>query len=170
MAEENKKKMDAMQAKLDNYASEGFGKDEKHGDRNDSVEKEVRVRASKRVALIRNAEKLAPEIAEKFDSLSDEEVRKAVIKHRHANADLKGKSSTYIESRFDHMCEALEDSDGSEMRQSAGRSFLGARKDSEDEQDEKSSRYDNADPQAARSKMIKESQSAWASDLTAKKK
>lgn len=156
-----RKKLDSMRARVDNMAAESMGKDEKHADRGDSMTDKVRLR----VKLERRAEKLVPAtIAHKFDSMSDNEIRAAVIKHRHPNADLDGKSRHYIESRFDHMCEDFEDEAPAADRREAGRRMLEIRTDGEDGE-----RFD-ADPSQARAKMLKSGREEWKSPLSASKK
>jgi hypothetical protein len=154
------KKMDKMEGKLDAMAAESFGKEEKHGDRKDSVSAQVR----KRVKLERTAEKIVPEMARRFDSLSDVGIRKAVIKHFSPNADLQGKSADYIEARFDSLCEKMEDEGVSEYRREMGRGMLGI------SGDERMDAQQEVDPTAARIKMIKQDREAYKSDLSAKKR
>src|SRR5579875_1982482 len=161
--DEARKKVDSLQGKLDAYAAESMGKDEKRGDSKDFSQ---RVRA--RVILERQAEKLVPfEVAKKFDSMSDDQIRKAVIKHHSPKAELDGKSTVYLQSRFDHLCESLEDEDGStSLRAEAGRRMLGIRTDS----DEREDGAEEVDPNQARLKMIQSSRDFYKSDLSARKK
>lgn len=171
---EMQKKMDAMQAKLDNYASEGFGKNEKKGDRNDSSKEQIRAR----VRLERQAEKMVPaETVAKFDSMSDDEVRMAVIQHHHPKADLKGKSTEYLASRFDHMAEVFdrdyEDEDRAEKRRDFGRAAAGVETRTDGADDESGDRFDgdrDYDPNKARLKMIQSGREEHRSDLSATKK
>lgn len=157
-----KQDMEAMKAKLDNYASMSMGKDEKRGDRKDSSQAQVRAR----VKLERTAEKLVPfEVAQKFDGMSDDEIRSAVIKHKAPNADLEGKSTIYLQSRFDHLCEMLEEDSSSEFRKEAGRHMLGAARTDGVKED----KYD-ADPAQARIKMITSGREEYKSSLSASKK
>ena len=158
------KKLDALEGKMDAFASEGFGKNEKKGDRKDSASNsQGAVRA--RVKLERNAEKMVPyEVAQKFDSMSDNEIRAAVIKHHNPRADLEGKSHVYIQARFDSMCESIEETDTSEYRKEMGRRMLGI--DGEDRMDGS----EEVDPNAARLRMIKAGREEFKSNLSATKK
>ena len=162
-----RRKFDHFRAKFDNFAAESFGKDEKHADRGDSAsQKAVR----ERVKLERLAEKLVPsQIVAKFDSMSDDQVRATVIKHRHPKADLSGKSSDYLQMRFDTLCEDFEyvDEDARSLRRDAGRRMLGLdRNDAEGEEHQDS----EIDPNQARLKMIKTSRDEYKSNLSATKK
>jgi hypothetical protein len=160
--EESKKKMDSLQEKVDAYANASFGKGEKK-DRQDAADAEQRKAEMRaRITLERTAEKLVPfEVAKKFDSMSDDEIRSAVIKHRNPALDLKGKSSVYLEARFDSLVEEL--GDDSESRKTAGRAFLGA---GEKRLDSK----EDSDPEAARRKMTADSTALWQAPLSANKK
>ena len=158
---EMKDKYDAAMGKLDAMASASMGAGEAKPDRMDSTEKRIRAR----VKLERQAEKLVPyELAKKFDSMTDDQIRATVIKHRHSKADLEGKSSVYLQSRFDSILESNEE-EGSESRKNAGRAMLGL-------VDENGNRMDSAevDPTSARQKMISSTRALWQSDLSAKRK
>lgn len=166
---EMQKKMDSLQAKLDNYAASSMGKDEKHADRKDAKETKIQIR--ERVKLERNAEKMVPrETALKFDSMSDDEIRAEVIKHHHPKADLEGKSSTYLQSRFDHMCENFEDEESTESRREVGRRFMGS-EERVDGAEDGEGRFDGeVDPSKARLKMIQEGRAGYKANLAATKK
>lgn len=159
-------KYDSMQAKLDSMANTSMGAGEKKGDaeadekKKDAEEKERKDSIRERVRLERQAEKLVPvEVANKFDSMSDDEVRAAVIKHRDPRFDSKGKSSVYLQARFDNMLATIDE--GEDTRKAMGRELMaGQRMDS----------TEKADPSAARLKMIQESRQGWTQPLTAQKK
>lgn len=173
-----KDSMDAMQAKIDAYASETMGKGEAKGDDDEDEKNEKKDGEGKeekkdsamadqiraRVRLERSAEKLVPfEISKKFDSMSDDEIRVAVIQHRNPRAELKGKSSVYLQSRFDSLVE-LADEEGSENRARAGRALMGAegRMDSKEHAD--------VSPEKARLAMISGTRELWKQPLSASKK
>jgi hypothetical protein len=160
---------DGMMGKIDAFASSSMGTKEAKPDRQDSaIEARVEKRARARASLERQAEKFVPaSVAKKFDSMSDDEIRKSVIVARQPGAKLEGKSAVYLESRFDSIVESLED-EGTSIRQDAGRRMLGlvgkdGRTDSEDG-------TETPDPAAARLKMIKESRELHKGNLSAFKK
>jgi len=111
-----------------------------------------------RVRLEKIAEQLVPStLSSRFDSLSDDEIRATVIKHRCPKADLHGKSSVYLQSRFDTIAESLEES--VQKRKEMGSALL-SRMDSEQE----------LSPHTARLKMVNNSRNEWKSPLSAVKK
>jgi len=153
-------KNDAMQAKLDEMASATLATPEKKPDAMEPARMDS-VRA--RVKLERKCEKLVGrEVAEKFDSMSDDEIRCAVISHRHPKAELVGKSSIYIQTRFDSIVESEEENAGKEIRTNMGRELMGTRMDSKDR--------GNVDPNQARLNSINASRDLWKQPLTASKK
>ncbi|CAM6004903.1 unnamed protein product [Sphagnum balticum] len=164
MKKDMKDMFDSMMGKMDAMASATMNEGEMKPDRMDSKDAKSVIRA--RVKLERQAEKLVPyEIAKKFDSMSDDQIRASVIKHKSPKADLEGKSSVYLQSRFDGLLETLEES-GAETRRHAGRAMLGL-------VSENGKRIDSVegevDPDSARRTMIKASQDLWKSDLSRKK-
>jgi hypothetical protein len=159
---EVKDKYDSAMAKLDEMAASTMKEGEAKPDRQDSVEKKVRAR----VKLELQARNLVPfEVAKKFDSMKDDEIRKTVIKHRHPKADLDEKSGAYIQSRFDSVVESVEEL-SSETRSKVGRAMLGLVPNGE--------RTDSADGEVdvegARNKANRESRELWKSNLSATKK
>ena len=64
-----------------------------------------------RIALVSSAHraKLAKETLEKLDSMSDDEIRLAVIQSRHKDFDPKDRAPEYIAARFDAVVEGLGD-------------------------------------------------------------
>jgi hypothetical protein len=160
---EMKDKYDAAMGKLDAMAASSMSSGEAKPDRQDSVAKTIRAR----VKLERQAEKLVPfETAKKFDSMSDDEIRATAIKHSNPKADLAGKSSVYLESRFDGLLELAEDR-SSESRSKIGRAMLGLEAQGE--------RLDSADApvidiDGARKKAMSESRNLWKQNLSAVKK
>jgi hypothetical protein len=144
-------KKDAVQAKMDAMANESIGKGEA---KMDSADVQAQIR--RRVKLERTAEKLVPfEVSKRFDSMSDIQIMKAVIKHRAPKADLEGKSAVYVESRFDSIVESEDSSEP--VRKQYGSAAL--RTDSKDN-----------DPAQARLKMVSESRELWKQPLSASKK
>jgi hypothetical protein len=76
--------------------------------RDDSAETQKRVKA--RIALeTAGRKRLSKEDAEKLDSMSDDEIRKAVILAVQPKAELEGKSEDYLRARFDSVCELPEE-------------------------------------------------------------
>lgn len=160
------KKMDAMQGKIDAAAAASMNKGEAKP-KFDSADVQKQIRA--RVSLERTAEKLVPaETANKFDSMSDDEIRSAVVKHRQPGANLKDKSSAYIESRFDSVVEMVAEQGGESLRKNAGRAMLGIVEGSGERND--SASETQPDPAQARLKMIQASRELHKSNLSASKK
>ena len=150
-------KHDAILAKHDEMASATEGK-EHHSVvpmRQDSKEFKLALRS--RMNLERNAEKVLPKTeVEKFDSMTDDEIRAMVIQAKHPKADLVGKSSVYLQSRFDSIVETIEES--SSVRHEMGSALMRERMDSE------------SSPVDARKKMIEDSKKLYTSPLSAKRK
>ena len=168
-AESLKKQLDAMTAKCD--ALEDKLKEKSDGsisppvsgkpsgapqfDRKDSADFHAAVRARSR--LERNASMIcSKDTVAKFDSMSDDEIRKAAILARYPKSSVEGKSTTYLEVRFDSLSEDIEAS--ASVRRGMGGSML-ARMDGEE-----------ADPSQARKKAHMDSKDAWKQDLSATKK
>jgi len=146
---------DELKAKLDAMANPGLAQGEAKPDRMDAKDA---IRA--RVKLERQAEKLVPsEIAAKFDSMSDDAIRTAVIKNRRPKADLVGKSSVYLQSRFDGIVEAEED-EGGAVRREMGKALLGGRMDGKEQ----------LNPDQSRQASIEASRNMWKENLSAVKK
>ena len=149
-------KHDEMQAKIDEMSSQSEGKKQMPAAEGKMDSLSTRVR--KRVKLEREAEKLVPaELCVKFDSMSDDEIRMAVIKHRHPKADLAGKSGVYLQSRFDSIVETVSESETT--RREYGRHMLGERMDTAE-----------LDPVDARRKMIESTRQLWTNSLSATRK
>ena len=154
-------KHDEMKSKLDAYAAGSMNQGEAHPDRMDS--KTFKTRVQTRVALERKAEKAVPmEIAKRFDSMTDDQIRAAVIKYRNPNADLKDKSSTYLQVRFDSIMEDVEES-GSRMRTEAGRRLMGG-------EERTDAAPEAIEPGTARRTMIAKSREMWKMPLSGSKK
>lgn len=155
-----KAKHDAMQAKVDEYASQSMGQGEGkpgNGQKMDSAD--WRSAVSKRVKLIRTAEKMVPaELAARFDSLDDESIMATTIKHCSPSTDLHGKSTVYLETRFDLMAEKI--SEGTALRKEMGSHLLNSRMDT----------FGDVDLKQARLKAIQNSKNEWQAPLSAVKK
>ncbi len=159
-------KCDALEAKVDEYEAKkdtqispkvsGKPSGAPLYDRKDSKDFQDAVRA--RVKLERDAARaVGSATVAKFDSMSDDELRAAVIKARYPKAELAGKSSAYLESRFDSIVEQFAESES--VRRSMGGSLL-----------ERTDAMDVVDPAAARQKAHNDSKDAWKADLSASKK
>lgn len=156
---EMKDAMDGMQAKLDEYASKTIAGGEH---KMDSAESFSRQSIRQRVKLERQAEKfLDAKTVAKFDSMSDDEIRSAVIKTARPNTELSGKSSTYLQVRFDTIVE--DAGEGEKIRKEMGSTFLGGTN---------KSRFDvgSADPEAKRNEMLESGRTAWQQPLSAVKR
>lgn len=162
-ADDKKAAYDDAKAKMDEAAAASMNQPEKKpdGEKMDSADVQKLVRA--RAKLERQAEKLVPfKVAQKFDSMTDNQIMSEVIKYRHPKADLEGKGRHYLQSRFDSIVESLEE-DGTRERQNAGKALLGVGGDRMDSETQ-------ADPGQARMKMIQGTRAAWQQPLSASKK
>ena len=141
---------ETVQAKLD-AASDELKK------RTDSAVDDTKIRdmAKSRIALEKIASIALPkEKVEKFDSMSDVEIKKAVIVADSPPADLNGKSDIYIETRFDAIAEKVK------SRADFNASFGRAVTSHDIRKDEK-----EPDASESRSKMRKDSQDEWKKPL-----
>lgn len=146
-------KLDSMKDKMDAMANESMGKGEK------KMDGFSRAEMRERIKLERKAERLVTkEVAEKFDSMSDDEIRTAAIRAKAPKADLTGKGSVYLQVRFDSLTEEVEASET--VRREMGSRLL--QKDHADSEP--------SDPTARRRAMIESSRSAWQQPLSAAKK
>jgi hypothetical protein len=150
--------------------------------RADAVEpKKVQAAVQARVALERSAGAVLGKKA-KLDSLTDEEVRAAVLKKLCPDLKLDGKSEVYVQARFDAALEAFhedaedeEDGGLAEVRRATGAPprRRRARADTEEElvedgeePEEEDDLTEDADPDAdpverAREKMRKDNRDLW---------
>jgi uncharacterized protein len=150
-------KMDGMQAKLDEYANKTIAGGEKKMDSAD-----MRTVVRERVKLERQAEKiLGSEAVARFDGLSDDEIRAEVIKKVRPNSDLKDKSHTYLQVRFDSIVEDFHE--GETLRKEMGSSLLGGGR--------KNSRFDAepTNPADKRREMTESTRAMWQQPLSASK-
>ena len=93
--------------------------------------------------------------------MSDDEIRAAVIKNRHPNADLEGKSAVYLESRFDSIVETTSTSET--VRREMGGSYLRSL-------NERMDGAEAANPSAKRKEMLNRARNEWQQPLSASKK
>lgn len=154
-AEELQKKLDQMTAKYDALKAKMDEMEEKKKeDRMDSDTFRLSVR--RRVKLEKAAEKLlSSETVEKFDSMNDDELRKAIIKAKSPKADLEGKSSVYLEARCDSITEVLGETESTHKEM--GSSVL------------KTEKFDSASPEEARKRAVNAGREMWKQPLTAVK-
>lgn len=144
------KSNETVQAKLDT-ATDDLKK------RTDSTADEGKVRelVKSRVALEKVASiALTKEKSEKLDSMSDAEIRKAVIMADSPAAVLDGKSDVYIETRFDAIAEKVRSR--ADFNAGIGRAITAndVRKDEKE-----------PDSSSARAKMRKDSEEEWKKPL-----
>lgn len=91
---------------------------------------------------------LAKDVVEKLDSMSDEEIRVAVIQARSKDFDPEGRSDEYIRARFDGILESLGTADANGKRIAGD----GSRQDGCDEDKGKAARDKAFEEQKARSR------------------
>lgn len=95
-------------------------------------EKEITKRVSESIAVRENGKKiLDSETLEKLDSMSDSEIKKAVIKADSPKVDeTKLEDSNYVNVRYDHICENFVDS--KKKTDGLGKDILKKREDGND--------------------------------------
>jgi len=142
--ETEKSEKSALQAKFDTQEEEL--KKLKKVDVNDLIRKGV----SERVKLVESAKShLDEEEVKKLDSMSDKEIKLAVIA-KHTDADMEGKDDVYIDSRFDAYIElGSKKEDGIKDQRQKIKTDSAGKKD------------DRVDSNAAREKMIENLHNAW---------
>lgn len=142
---------DAIQGKLDTANADSQklqAKVDELTEKNDSlskrdINKEIREGVTKRLGLLKVAQTVLDQKEHgKLDSMTDAEIKSAVIKAKFPSANLDGKTEVYIDARFDSISETLEfDPDAiGRSRQASGKRADGentdpvekAKKDSED--------------------------------------
>lgn len=104
-AQKAKATAEALQAKLD--SAEAALKTEKEKDHSATIAAAVKERVN--LLAVAGKAKLSAEVAAKLDSMSDMEIRKAVITAAQPTANLDGKGDVYITARFDSVVETLGD-------------------------------------------------------------
>ncbi len=142
---------DAIQGKLDTANADSQklqAKVDELTEKNDSlskrdINKEIREGVTKRLGLLKVAQTVLDQKEHgKLDSMTDAEIKSAVIKAKFPSANLDGKTEVYIDARFDSISETLEfDPDAiGRSRQASGKRSDGenidpvekAKKDSEE--------------------------------------
>lgn len=104
-AERDAKKTEAETATAQRDEAQAKVKELEKVDNADAIKSGVKARLSVESAAHRA--KLEKETLEKLDSMSDDEIRMAVIKSRHKDFNAEGKSPDYISARFDAVVEGL---------------------------------------------------------------
>lgn len=154
--EEESKKSESLEAKADALEAEKKKLSEKLEKKLD--EKEINKRAKKRISILAIAEKvLDDETKKKLDSLTDLEIKKAIIKTQSPNINLDEKSETYIDVRFDVFCENFENSKNENSN--IGNTII-------------DNRTDNAtvsDSDNARAKSLEKSKKLWQEPLSVRR-
>lgn len=140
------KRAETAEAKADQLTADLAKAKEERTDSVDPVKLAAAVKS--RVALERVAGfVLSKEQAAKVETMSDLDLRKAVIKADSEAADLEGKSETYIEVRYDAVAEKVR----------ARPEFVESRSTTP----APAARMDAVSADAAREKMIQESRDSW---------
>lgn len=151
---ETEAKLESTEAKLD-AANEELKKRTDAADPNDA---KVREFAKARMSLEKIASHILPkEQLEKLDSMSDVEVKKAIIQADSPTAILDGKSEIYLETRFDSVAEKIRAR--SDFNSSFGKAVV--KNDSRDEA--------VPDSDEKRKQMRKDSEEEWKKPLSATK-
>ena len=97
-----------LEAKKDSLESELKSKQDQKLD-----EEEINKRVASRMDVYDVAKKVcSKEIVEKLDSMSDVEIKKEVVKAKHADIKIDEKNDVYIDARFDIIKECLSKKDG----------------------------------------------------------
>jgi hypothetical protein len=151
---ETEAKLEATQAKLD-AANEEL---KKRTDSVDPSDAKVREFAKARMSLEKIAAHVLPqEQIEKMDSMSDVEIKKAIIQADSPTAILDGKSEIYLETRFDSVAEKIRAR--SDFNTNFGKAVVknDSRNEAAPDSDEK------------RKQMRKDSEDEWKKPLSATK-
>ena len=117
-SDEDNADIDKLQARIDHLESELAGAKEKAGKMDDDTFKTA---LQERRKIEKVAEKtLSKEDAEKIEKMGNTELKKAVITaESKVDVDLKEKSDSYIDARFDQICDTIDVS--SEATKKAGK-------------------------------------------------
>lgn len=150
---EDKKSADALQAKYDSAIAE-MDKAKKEQEKKSKEDEDKFAEAVKaRVSLVKAAE--AHKI-ENADSMSDKEIKLAVIKAvRGDSLNLEGKSEDYINAAFDFACEQHNDSAVNKQTETVNKPATKQDKENEDEDD----------PQALLEALKKAEAEAWEKEV-----
>lgn len=145
-----KDKFDMAQAKLDAMSNESENKAQKY----DSAD--INQIVARRMRLVKKAEMIVePKVAERFDSMSDEQVMIEAIKATSPSFDSRDKSKVYLEARFDSVSENVS---------TARNLSIGKRMND-------ISKFDSVeDPDTARAKRLADDKQAWKAPLSSSKR
>jgi hypothetical protein len=119
--EDAQKKADDLQKKLDSITAERDELKERvekaeKVDHSAEIEKGIKARMS----IVERASKVLDEDeVKKFDDMSNDEIRNAVIAKKYPDLDLSEKSGDYLSSRFDAICETLDEADDGTAQKNA---------------------------------------------------
>lgn len=139
---------DQLQAKVDALTEEVKTFKEKNHDAD--IEKKVR----ERLSLIKNAEKVvSDEVKTKLDTMSDMEIKKAVIIACSPKAELNEKTDSYVQARYDMAVETIDEHVNDEL----GNTILENRKNKDGE---------DSDSEKARKKYQDAALKAWEKPLS----
>lgn len=99
-----KAKRDELQAKLDAKPADT--------DTKKAIADGIKAGIRRRIAVVDTARRVLPDSElPKLDDMSDDDIRKAVVKHRAPKLDLSDKSEVYLQVRFDAIAEEIADAD-----------------------------------------------------------
>jgi hypothetical protein len=115
-------------------------------------ESDVKAAVKARIAMEKIAEKVG---VEKFDDMSDLDLKKAVIKTQSKDANLDGKSEIYIDARFDAIAESLP-AKGTKTVTEIGRGLMNPSVNNDEE---------IPDADAIRKKRMDEDTAAWSKPI-----
>lgn len=141
--DELKKKLDGVTAERDEFKARAE-KAEKV-DHSEAITAGIKTRLD----ILGKARKALDEKEhEKLDAMTDDEIRHAVIKAKHPDLDLAGKSAEYIGARFDAIAETLKD----DAAQQNADKVMGDKSKGSSPNDAEKARQDAIDAMTARSR------------------
>lgn len=154
------KERDTLQGKVDSLSDELKTAKADGGKGNEKKLDQAAI--DKAVAERRKVEKVAEKTLDaegmkKLDSMSNADVKKAVIKAQFKDADLTGKSDEYVDARFDHIAEQLSNSDANKTE--SGLRVINGRKQAGKDA------ADQSDADKAREKSMQSDSDAWKQPL-----
>lgn len=113
----------------------------------------IRTGIKARLDVVEKASKVLDEEAQKkFDSMSDDEIRNAVIAAQYPELDLSKQSADYLRARFDAIVEGAKDGDGKAAQRGADKLMGDQKKRSDASDDGEKTRQDAIDAIKARSR------------------
>lgn len=144
--------LDKSQAKIDEHAATIADLQAKTSD------EAIQAAVVGRLKLVDVARKVLDEDAlKKVDTMSNDDIKKAVITKKNDGIDLEGKSVDYINARFDAIVDALPAEDPNK----GGSKVADQKKKMEDGDGNKGRQDGEPDQDASREKMVDEMQNAW---------